>query len=616
MWSARRKSAQAWVAEGQAAQGKATQGRAAEEQAARGKATQARAADGQATRGEAAQAGAGRGKGEGAAAHRLGAGLCAALALASPAAAQLLAPGGGEVRLDAGAEGRGSGFSAPALDDIGLFDTPLMRGGELGLLPAGGTAAGPERGWGISPSLGLTLAGTDNVRNTARDRRGDAYLTLTPAVTAFASTARFSGSLAYNPSGRFHAEDTRSDRFDQRFFGTGQAVLVEDLLFLDLLGSGSVSDVEGNASGSTAALDRNRAVQTTMLQAAPYLLHRFGGDATLQLGYAVRNLVQDGRSAALPGSSTPFFKPEETTMQEVQGALRSGENFGPLGLQLSGSGTTYSGTSALAGAHRIQGGVEARYAVTRWLAPVVALGYEDQSFGGTRPFTVQGMTWSVGARLTAGQDSSILLRYGRRDGYESASLNANVALGARTRLTARYSDQIGTALLQSADLLSAARTDALGNLVDGHSGGRLVAPFGTGLLATQSAITRNRRGTLGLSQSWTRDTLGFFFTYDERLPLSAARGTTAFAQTAYAVSLSWSRQLDPATTGSAFATIGRTERDGARTSDSYGLRLRLNHSLTASLSGWVEYGFGYRSADLAGGSTVQNLIILGLRQFF
>ncbi|MCO6419790.1 TIGR03016 family PEP-CTERM system-associated outer membrane protein, partial [Siccirubricoccus sp. KC 17139] len=553
---------------------------------------------------------------------RLGAGpgaaLGAALAFASPAFAQLAVPGG-EVRLDAGrGEGSagGSTFSAPALDDIGLFDTPLARAGAWPSGPgSGGTAAGPGRAWAIEPSLGLTLTGTDNVRNTARDRRADGYLSLSPSIVAYGDTGRFQGRLTYTPSLRLHAEDTRSNRVDHRFFGSGQATLVEDLLYLDLFGNGSVSDVQGSA-GNSAGIDGNRTVQTTVFQAAPYLVHRFGGDAVAQLGYSIRNVVQDGRSAFLPGSTTPYFKSEETTTQEVSATIRSGENFGPLALQAHGTGTTYSGTSALAGAHRYTGGVEARYALTRWFAPLVELGYEDQRYGGTRPFAIQGLTWAVGARLTPGPDSTILLRYGRHDGFESFNLNASMLLGTRTWLSARYTDQIGTAPQLAADLLSSARTDALGNLVDGYSGGRLVAPFGSGILAAQSAITRNRRGTLGVTQTWERDRLSLNLVFDERLPLSAARGTTAFAQKSLSLTFGWTRALDPETTGSAYATIGRSQREGASSSDFYTLRLRLNHMLTASLSGWAEYGFSYRGSDLSGGDTVQNLFIIGLRQFF
>jgi uncharacterized protein (PEP-CTERM system associated) len=535
------------------------------------------------------------------------------LAASGPAAADPPAmPGAEGDRSTLGAGGPPGGrLSSPALDELGLFDVPL----ESPLARAARDL--PRPAWSITPSLGLQLTGTDNVRNTATDRRGDAYLTLTPAITASANTARINGQLTYNPSGRLYAGEDELNRLDHRFSGSAQAMLVEDAVFVDMMGYGTVVDSQGGLAPQNANVaNRQNAVQTTLLQIAPYVMHRFGGDATVRVGYGFRQTMQDGRAAFLPGATQPYFTSNDTTAHEGHAVLRSGENLGRLALESRTVATTYTGTGALDGAHRYISTVEARYALTRWLAPLVEFGYEDQRYGGTSPLTIQEPVWSVGMRLTPDRDSTIILRYGRRDGYDSASLNASVALGGRTTLTARYSDQIGTALQRAGDTLANARLDEYGNTIDPASGGPVVLPFSNSLLATQNSVSRNKRAVVTLTQRWPRDSISLSLLYDDRQPITAARGTAAFAQKGFSASLAWSHELTERTTASAYLQAGLNENPGGGDSTIYTARLRLNHAISTSLVGWMEYGFNSRSNALSGGDTTQNLFIIGLRQFF
>jgi uncharacterized protein (PEP-CTERM system associated) len=219
-------------------------------------------------------------------------------------------------------------------------------------------------------------------------------------------------------------------------------------------------------------------------------------------------------------------------------------------------------------------------------------------------------------RLTPDRDSTIILRYGHRDGYESASLNANVVIGGRTTLSARYSDQIGTALQRAGDLLSNTRLDEQGNIVDAATGGPVILPFSNSLLATQTSVMRNKRATVSLTQFWPRDSITLSLLFDDRQPITSAPGTTGFAQKGLSASLSWAHVLTERTTASAYFQIGRNEREGSGKSDIHTVRLRLSHNISLSLVGWMEYGFSNRSGDTGVGDTAQNLAIIGLRQFF
>jgi uncharacterized protein (PEP-CTERM system associated) len=550
----------------------------------------------------------------------LAAGLGAVLIASGPAAADPPVSSGAEGGRAAISTGGppGGRISSPALDALGLFDTPLDNPLARAMRDL------PQPAWSITPSIGLQLTSTDNVRNSADNRRGDVYLALTPAISASANTFRLNGQLTYNPTARFYGRENELDRLDHRFSGSAHAMLIEDAVFLDMMGYATVVDSQGGLSPQNADVaNRQNAVQTTMLQVSPYVMHRFGGDATVRLGYGFRQTIQDGQSAFLPGSTQPYFVSNNTTAHETYAVIRSGENFGRLALESRTTATTYSGNGALDGAHRYISTVEARYAVTRWFAPLVEVGYEDQRYGGSRPFAIQEPVWSVGMRLTPDRDSIIILRYGRRDGYDSASLNARVALGGRTTLSARYSDQIGTALQRSGDSLANGPFDEHGNTLQPASFGPTVAPFANSLMATQSNISRTKRAAITLSQSWPRDRISLSLLYDDRQPITSTSGTAAFAQRGLSLGLSWSHDLTERTTSSAYIQAGRNERpngsgggSGGGDSSIYTLRLRLHHAISLSTVGWIEYGLSHRGNELSGGDTTQNLITIGLRQFF
>lgn len=549
---------------------------------------------------------------------RLLAGIWAGLALAAPAAAQPLLPEApGPFR-----EGRLEGARAsPVLPGYEGFGDLGGLGLPFGGIPlaTGRTAAapGPAPAWSLTPSIGLELLATDNARGTVRDRRADFVTTLSPALDARAETARLTGRLSYAPLLRHYAESGEV-RLDHRFSGQGLATLVQDRLFLDLRGYGGLQSLGGGyLAQDNLATNRRDLVQTVNLQASPYLVHRFGTLAVAQLGYSYQYSSVSGRRAFLPGSARPYFTDQETNAHTGYALIRSGEEFGRLVLESRTVGTVYEGDGVLDGAHRLFTSVQALYALTRQVALLAEGGYEDQHYGGTRPLDIQGPIWSVGVRLTPGPDSILILRYGRRNGYESFSLDASVYVGVRTRVFATYADQLGTPGQLAGDLLSGASFDAYGNPVSGLTGAPLAAPFGSSLLATQSSLQRVKRATAGISQAWPRDTITLFSSYEDRSPLTSEPGTVGFAQKGYFVGLTWGRALTPVLNGFASVRYGRTESPTALgASDVYGLSLGLSQELAPGLFGSLRYLYANRGSDFDSGRAVQNTVVLALRKFF
>lgn len=537
-------------------------------------------------------------------------GLAAALALSLPARAQPPLPSPEAPFL----EGRLDGARATPLPPG--HAAPGGLGYPFGAVPAA-TAAGPPRPWSLTPSLGLELLGTDNVNNTATDRQADLITRIMPSLAAEANTARLTGRLFYAPVARIYAETRGQNGLDHQFSGQALATLLEDRLFLDLRGYGALQATRGGfVSGNTPIPDRSNQVQTASLQASPYLVHRFGGLATAQIGYSYQYFSTEGDAAFLPGSTQPFFTSQEASSHQGYAVIRTDEDFGRLAFESRTVGTVYESDGVLAGAHRLTTTLQARYALTRAIAVLVEGGYEDQHYGGTQPLSIQGPIWSVGLRLTPDPDSVIIAKYGRRNGYESAYLNASFRLGGRTRVFATYADQIETAELQATDLLSTARVDALGNLVDSTSGAPLLAPFGDPLLATQSSLFRLKRASLGISQIWPRDTLTLTAFYDDRRPVTSTPGTVGFAQEGYSLGLSWARMLTPDLSGLASLQYGHTQAAVTEDGDVYTANLALAQELAPGLFGSLQYIFRYSEGGFVAGDAVQNIVILGLRQVF
>lgn len=500
--------------------------------------------------------------------------------------------------------GQGAG-PGPWLAPFDAFDLPPGR-------EPGGA---PVRGWSLTPSLAVQGGVTDNIRNSRTDRQADAYARINPTIAAAADTEELTGRLVYRPAARFNAVTADQNRLDHAFAGQALATLVPDLLFLDARGSGDVRSVLSDLALRDDLGSRQDRVQTTRFQVSPYLLHRFGELATARAGYAFRQSGEFGQSAALPGQTQPFFTGGGFIAHEGYGILRSGEDWGRFAFEARSVNTVFEGDGIYSGAHRTTHALQGRYALTREIAVLAEGGYEDQRFNGIQPFVVQGAIWTAGLRIAPDPDSVLIIRYGRRDGYESLGVNGNLAVGVRTRVFATYTDRVGSSALLQSDLLSSTVVDEEGNAVDSSTGIPAAlaarAPFST----TQSNLFRIKRGAVGIAQAWPRDSLSLVVLQEKRDPVAIAPGTTAFSQDSTSLSLSWSHSLTPTTTLNSLGRAGLTSRSG-REGHNFLFQAVLAERLTPTLLGSVLYRLSSSDADGTPGRIAQNTLIVSLRQFF
>lgn len=516
------------------------------------------------------------------------------------------------------AEGAGTGAttsqgsSAEAPVRLNGFGAPFAPS-------VGEPEAGSQRGWSIVPSLGVSQLATDNINQSRRDKQAEFVTSVTPGVLVTLDTTRARGVVNYEPSLRYYANGTSSSGIDHNFNGQLLLTLVPETVFLDLRGSASRQAAGGGyAQGGENNTSRDNTVQTTSFQISPYFVQRFGGTATLQAGYAFQSVTQDaGDTAVLLGpNGLPYFQSQDFTAHEFYAVVRSGEEFGRLALEGRASSTDYIGTGVLDGAYRRITEVEGRYAINRTIAVLGSVGFEEQRYAGFPPFEISEPVWSVGSKLTLSEDSTVTVRYGHHDGFNSLQVDGAVALGVRTRLYGSYGERLSTGAQRAADLLTTTTLDELGNPVDSATGGPVVQPFANSLLGVQSSLMRVRTGTATISQIWDRDIFSLTLLREERKPVSVDPGTFTEPTSGSSANFSWSHELTPATSVTGFLQYGTYESTRLGSGNVYTVGASLNSLLARGLVGSVQVTSSSRSDEVSSGRSLQNTIIAGLRQTF
>lgn len=565
----------------------------------------------------------------------LPAGLAAALLLALPAVAQTAPPAEGVTPTPVVTDQGGTtpavapALESPALGPLGGRDTPLgarpSSGGTLGgfvTTAPGLGAAGVStpfdlgnRSFAIRPSIGIDVLGTNNLFQTSQNPSSDIVTTIAPTLEAAVATTRMTGQLRYTPALRLYAVNSNQDGIDQIGDGQFLGALMPGLIYLDVRGSASVLPVlPGQIPGSGQAIAGGDTLQTYTAQVTPFMVHRFGSAATAQLGYSFMYSQQTGAdfaNSAADGLGANFIGNRGFAV------VRSGEDFGRLTLQAHADGTWYSGDGIYSDAHYFVTSLEARYAILRSVAVLGEIGYENQQYSGTNPYSLSDAIWSAGVRLTPNPDSIVFIRYGHRNGVNSLRVNAGVAVGARTNAYVTYRDTLNTSLTEAQDLLATTTTDALGNLVDSQSGAPVVLI--NSFLGLSNTLYRMRVGTVSLNHHWPRDTVTLSGTWQTQDPITSAN-STVFATSSNGIygTLSWAHQFSPRTTGVASAQYGNVNFGQPLPGDSdiYGLTGTLLHRLSEQLTASMQVSWTNSNSSVADQSYTQGVIRVGLRRTF
>lgn len=140
--------------------------------------------------------------------------------------------------------------------------------------------------WRIVPSAGVEVTYTDNVTPGSGPKESDFITRLSPGIRIDGSSARASGSLAYNWEQYLYADNSRLDNHQQSLRANGKLELVEQWMFLDA--SGNIAQRSVSAFGTQGVgnelVNANR-TETTAYQWSPYIQGRLGGKADYELRY-------------------------------------------------------------------------------------------------------------------------------------------------------------------------------------------------------------------------------------------------------------------------------------------------------------------------------------------
>jgi hypothetical protein len=544
---------------------------------------------------------------------------CVLIAGAAATSARGQTPFLGDVGLDRSIAGVGrpaSPFQAPLLpgqtDTLGFWRPDLLPDVGPGRPPAGA----PPQPFSILPSLTAQGAYTDNLFNSATNKQSDFYVTIIPTITAAADTSRLVGAITYAPRIRFYADESSQNRIDQFLRAQGTATLVEDRLFLQASAVGDAQSVFGDFPGAEVGDSTQNQIQTTSYQISPYYIQRFGDIAQARVGYVFRQTIQSGDDAFAQGASQPFFTSTDFISNQVYASLNSGESWGRFGWGLNASATEFSGSGIYDGAYNRLVVAQLRYALTREFAVVLDGGWQRSFYNGVTPFRVDAPVWAVGFRYAPDETGFLTVRYGQYDDAPALFVLGALDIGVRTRLFVTASQIVTNSALLSGNILSSMRVDALGNLVESGTGVPAAIAFGTPLQAQQSGLFRTQRASVGVSQTWARDTVSLALTRSEQDPVAVAAGTTAFKQDSTSVSVGWTHALEPGMNLTTGGRYGVTESEGFGRQVNYSLNAILSRSLTPSLAGALQYQFTSRETVQFSGVAQTNTVIVSLRQTF
>ncbi len=495
------------------------------------------------------------------------------------------------------------------------FDRAYQRGPAL-----------TQPGWTVTPSADLTIAWTDAVPRTlaaaragGRRFKSDFYTILSPGLVVQGTGPRLEGTLNLAPQLRRYLSTSSQNTIATNFAGRGKAILIRDQLWVDVTGTSAIQSRNGG-QGQATNLARNDQIQTTSYSVAPTWQQRFGDLGIAELGTSFRQSFTDGQRGVAANAFSQPVATGPTTSTSTYASFVTGDILGRTSIRTEAMASEFQGGGALQGASRKKAGSEFGYKVTRVVAVIGSLGYENIRYGGTTPFRTSGLTWSGGMRLTPDPDSKLTVSYGRRDGANSASLDASYAPTARIRMSGRYSEGLSTGAEDFQNAIALSDLDATGQAVDRQTGVPISVTnnfFGAG----SNTLTRTRRLTITTTILLDRDVVSLSLRRDESTNVGGAVATTSGAvtkTTGLFGTVSVQRDINPGVSANLYSQIGTRNATGTFKSsqDTISVGATLTFVLSQTLSARLEYTYTNNSSTLPGQSLVQNLVSAGLRKTF
>ena len=288
-----------------------------------------------------------------------------------------------------------------------------------------------QAAWKFTPTLELRETYTDNLRLARGGReQGDWITEITPGFTVSKRSDRVRFDATYQLHYFAGADDIGEevDRAQSSLAARLAAEVVGDWLYFD--GAASISQQPVSAFGpllSDRAYANINRTEVRTFSASPYLRHRFGSTATVELRY-VRDKVDTGRRRL--GNADG---------ETVALSVASGSRFTDLGWNLLVREQRIDDelapeTSAATASFGL------RYSLSRTIALTGNVGYDKYDYAALGGVT-EGNSWSTGFIYTPSSRTRIEASAGRRFYGDSYHLSANHR-ARRAAFSLSYSDAV------------------------------------------------------------------------------------------------------------------------------------------------------------------------------
>lgn len=535
--------------------------------------------------------------------------------------------------------GAASSLSAPDAQDL-KHQLDIANG----LSPVGGSA----HAWTIDPRLSVQEALTDNVLQVHSPMRWDLTTMISPGITVTGDTQRIKARVDYAPVLVVNAQTGDQNALNQQLNGTATVTVFEELAFIDLRALAGIQSTRGAAGfggtigatniggftagtttggGLVAGNTQQTAVQTSSIAITPYLIKNFGDYGTARLGYSL-NISQSSpisgfRFLPFPtGGSSQWLVTHEGTGQYKSGDfLNYFQDIIDIDFsQTTGSGqiNTATSTNLSVGQNSLTSSREIitnklNYALSRDLTLTAMIGHERIIYSGTNATSIDDITWSFGGTWTPNDRSSITISYGRQQGEQTFNFNGYLQITTRTRISASYSDTLGTQLENLQQQLNQGTIGANGGFINGQTGGQL---FGnTNALALQSGVFHFKNFTATATTQLNRDTITLTMNASNQTSAGGISSQSTSSQSNGLV-LSWTHDLRPdirlATSASYAVNSGGLLGSGR----SLAFNTSLIYTLTESVSASARYSFFKNTSQNSQYDLYEDLFVLGITKHF
>jgi uncharacterized protein (PEP-CTERM system associated) len=479
--------------------------------------------------------------------------------------------------------------------------------------------------WLITPVLSLGESFTDNANLApAGARVWDVITTIGPELDVVGQTARLNLAFTYDPQELIFARSSPNHVLQQRFLGTGTAILWPEVLFFD--GSGSISQAFVRPTGPvgpTTLTTSNNLTTVYTANASPYLRQHLGSVSDSESRYRYTYTRTDAAGIA----------PED--IHELRETLVGGEAFGRFGWQLTGDFTRlnreHEATDPLSGISSKDelARADLSYPLFYSLSAIGGVGYERIS-DPTLNAPPKGIIWDTGVQYQPNQLVAATLTYGRRFNTTDIEFNGTYNLDPQLRLSAIYTETIQTSLSQLAGA-----TNQVTVVSRGPGGGFTLTPgtisasgIASGAFLAKTAeldaVLTKERNTYSTRLFETKESGNSTATLSTTLAaggISATGATSASAVTAERLmggSFTWDRKLWLDLTGTAGAGYTRTLfLDGSgRRDKTYTLSLALAYTLSRTATANITLSRSDLRSNIAVDSLVVDTVTATIRKQF